>query len=89
MENCFRITELDRQEIESIKALGAGEATEFQQRLALKVIVNKFCRSHDLLFVPGDTHQTAFLNGRAFPGMQILKILNVPISQLTGEPTNG
>ena len=82
---CFYVPDLDKEEILALKAVGAGEADAYNQRLALSVIVNKFCRAHDILYIPGAPDMTTFLNGRAFPGMQILKHLNVPIGQLINE----
>lgn len=79
---CFECPDLDKQEIESLKALGKGEADEFQQKLALAVIVNKFARAHDLPYIPGSFDQSSFISGRAFVGQKILKILNVPIGKL-------
>ena len=76
------VPRLDEDEVIALKALYAGEADSWQQRLALSVITGKFCRSHDILFVPGEPDQTAFMNGRAFPGMQILKVVKVPIGRL-------
>lgn len=82
---CFRCKELDKEEHEAIKALGKGEANPFQQKLALSVIVNKFGRSHDLLYIPGGFDESAFLNGRAYVGQQILKYLKIPVGQLNIE----
>ncbi|WP_372809331.1 hypothetical protein [Litorivivens sp.] len=73
---------LDKDEIIAIKALKTGTASEAQQQLALYVIVNKFARAHDLLYIPGDTHASAFLNGRAFVGAKILETLNIPVGRL-------
>ncbi len=76
------VDELTSDEARAIKAMYAGEANPGQQRLALQVIVNKFSRAQDMLFVPGEHDQTAFLNGRGFVGMQILKVIKVPIGKL-------
>lgn len=73
---------LDEKDVRAVKAMYAGEATPEQQRRVLAVIVNKFSRAQDMLFVPGEHDQTAFLNGRGFVGMQILKMINVPIGKL-------
>lgn len=78
----LRVLALDTDEILALKALYDGNANEYQQRQALTVIVNKFSRAQDVLFIPGAADQTAFLNGRAFVGMQILKYLKVPIGKL-------
>ena len=80
---CFRCEDPDKYEADAIKALGEGAADEYQQKIALNYIVNKLCRSNDVLYVHGNNSlDTAFLNGRAFPGQKILKILKVPIGRL-------
>lgn len=77
---------VSKREHGAIKALYAGEATPEEQQLALKVIVNKFSRTHDLLYVPGSFDGSAFLNGRAYVGQKILKYLNLPVGKLKDEP---
>jgi len=88
-EECFQCRELDKEEHQAIKALQRGDASEYQQRLALKVIINVFSRSHDMLFIPGAADQTVFMNGRAFVGQKILKYLNIPIGKLQEEEHDG
>lgn len=79
---CFQYKELDKHEIRAIKALHAGEATPHQQGLALAVIVNNLSRAQDLLYIPDSFDETAFMNGRAYVGQKILKIINVPTAKL-------
>jgi hypothetical protein len=81
----FRLAPLTKQEVQAIKALKRGDADQYQQRLALKTIVNKFSRAQDLLYIPGNHDATAFINGRAFVGAQILKHLNLPLRVLVTE----
>jgi hypothetical protein len=71
-----------KEEVIALQCLHRGEANEYQQKLALKVIVNDFCRAHDALYIPGSFDQTAFLNGRAFVGQRILKYINIPVGKL-------
>ncbi len=73
---------LTKQEIVALQDLNDGKATEYQQRLALVVIVNKFSRAQDLLYIPDSFDQTALLNGRAFVGQQILKYINIPVGKI-------
>jgi len=82
---CFQTPPLNKLEIEALKALNKGEATEHQQKLALATICNKFSRAQDALYVPGTFDETAFLNGRAFVGQKILKIINLPIGKLIND----
>ena len=67
----------------AIKALYEGKADSYMQQVALDCIVNKICRTNDLLYIPGDNAlDTAFLNGRAFVGQKIKKLAKVPIKFL-------
>ncbi len=50
---CLRCEALTKEEHEALKALNKGEANAYQQKLSLSIIVNKFSRAHDLLYVPG------------------------------------
>lgn len=84
---CFLTEHLDEAEVQSIKALSRGDATEHQQALALHVIVKKLARTHDLHYIPQSPDQTAFLNGRAFVGHRILKIINQPVQESAGKDT--
>ncbi len=79
---CFNCTRATKPEANALKALYEGTATEHQQRLALSVIVHKFSRAQNLLYLPNDPEGTAFINGRGFVGMKILNIINVPIGHL-------
>lgn len=82
---CFLTPTLSKLDVEAIKALNRGDATDHQQRLALAVICNKLSRAQDALYIPGTFDETAFLNGRAFVGQKILKIINLPIGKLINE----
>jgi len=80
--------QLEEIELYALKAVAKGDADEFQQRLAIEVIVNKFSRTHDLTYVEGSFDGTAFLGGRSFVGQLILKCINVPIGKLKEELQN-
>ena len=78
----LKVEKLTKQEIVALQDLNEGIATVYQQKLALMVIVNKFARAQDLLYIPDSFDQTALLNGRAFVGQQILKYINIPVGKL-------
>jgi hypothetical protein len=78
----FVVEPLTKAEVHALRDLHKGEATEHQQHVALYVIINKFSRAQDLLYIPGSFDQTAMLNGRAFVGQQILKYINIPVGKL-------
>lgn len=81
-DECFQVAQVTEEEHVALKMLRAGEADSYQQVLALKVITSQFARTHDILFIPGAADQSAFLAGRAFVGLQILKHLNIPVGKL-------
>lgn len=81
----LKVDALDEFEVRALRACYAGEATPHEQKLVLKVIISKFTRVHDLLYIPGDTHASTFIQGRAFVGANILKILKLPIGALIQE----
>lgn len=66
----------------ALRAVYAGEAEPYQQRLALSVIVNKFSRAQEMLYIPDSQDQTAFINGRAAVGQKVLKYVKLPVGQL-------
>ena len=79
INQCFKVRKVTEAEHSALRALHNGDATEYQQRLALKYIVNSLSRAQDALYIPGSFDETSFLNGRAFVGQNILKLLNVPV----------
>jgi len=85
---CFSCPDLNKEEVQAIKALGNGDASEFQQKLALKIIINVYSRAHDLCYVPDSQDQSAFIAGRAFVGQKILRCLNIPIGKLIPQEVN-
>lgn len=78
----LRVEDLDKHEMYALRALEEGNADAAQQRLALAVILKKFCRTYDLAFVPGKADESAFLAGRQYPGQQIMKYLKLNPTQL-------
>jgi len=82
---CFKCRPLQKAEKQAIKSVAKGEADEYQQRLAISVIVNLFSRTHDLCYVPDSQDQSTFISGRAFVGQKILKTINIPIGKLKEE----
>lgn len=77
----LQVEQVWRHEHEAIKALSEGRADEYQQGLALSVIVNKFSRAHDMGYIPDSFDQTAFLAGRSFVGKQIVKYTKLSVSK--------
>lgn len=61
-------------DVYAIQAVSEGRATPAQQKHALLWILEKAADVYGLSFRPGDTHATAFAEGRRFVGQQIGKL---------------
>lgn len=72
----------DEAEVAAIKAVAAGNASPGQQKLALDWIVHKAARTYDEPFLPGQHDLTMNLLGRRSVGLQIVKLVNVPLRRL-------
>lgn len=68
----------------ALQALQRGDAPPYLQQRALKFIVEKLCGTYDLHYRPGadGPRDTVFALGRAFPGQQIVKLLNINLAEL-------
>jgi len=74
-----RYTRLDAY---AIKAVAEGKATEGQQKRAMQWIIHAAAMTYDETFVAGSPDISANLQGRRAVGLQIVKLINVPIDQL-------
>lgn len=63
----------------ALKAVAAGNASSSQQKRALQWIVHAAAMTYDETFVPGHCDLSDYLAGRRNVGLQIVKLLNVPI----------
>ena len=69
----------------AIKAMAVGEATPDQQQMALAWICNVVCGNNDLSYRPdslGGERATVFADGKRFVGLQINKLVKLPIAEL-------
>lgn len=69
----------------AIKAVAGGTASDDQQRHAMRFIIEQMCATYDLSFRPGASdgdRATAFAEGRRFPGLQLVKLINLPLNAL-------
>lgn len=71
----------------AFKALAMGDADEAQQRRVLDWITVA-TGLKDVSYWPGDTHATAFAEGKRFVGLQVAKMLTMRLEQ-SGEPKEG
>ena len=72
----------DEADVAAVKAVADGNASPGQQKLALAWIVNKAARTYDEPFMPGQADVSVHLMGRRNVGLQIMKLVNVPIKTL-------
>lgn len=61
-------------EVQSIRALYEGKASERQQ-LAILPYILRAAGTHDLSYRPGDSHATAFAEGKRFVGTTLVWML--------------
>lgn len=70
---------------QAIKAVASGAATPEQQIRAFKFFVNDLCDVYGLSFRPGAAdgdRATAFAEGKRWPGLQAIKLLNINLNAL-------
>lgn len=72
----------DEAEVAAVKAVAAGNASPEQQKRALNWIIQKAARTYDEPFMPGQHDLTLNLLGRRNVGLQIVKLINVPVKKL-------
>lgn len=72
----------DEAEVLAVKAVAAGNASPEQQKRALDWIIQKAARTYDEPFMPGQHDLTLNLLGRRNVGLQIVKLINVPVKKL-------
>jgi len=61
-------------EIQALRALYVGKASERQQKAVLPYIL-RAAGTHDQSYRPGDTHATAFAEGKRFVGTTLVWML--------------
>jgi len=74
--------EYEDADIGAFKSLVLGEATEEQQRRALKFIVEEICKTYDLSYRPDSERDSAFAEGKRFVGLQIVKLTKLNLSAM-------
>ena len=70
--------DLTVKEVMAIKSLGAGVGSEDQQKLALEVIIKRFCGYYELTFHEHSERLSAFGEGRRYVGAMIQEALITP-----------
>lgn len=71
----------DLPDASALQALLRGDANEQQQKRALDWIIKSACGTYDLDYRP-DAREHAFVSGRRFVGLEIVKLLHINIGKL-------
>ena len=83
--NPFAPARYDRADAYAIKAVAKGKATEAQQRRAIDWIIRAAAMTYDETFVPGQPDLSDFLAGRRSVGLQVVKLINIPIELIQSD----
>ena len=76
-------------DVAALQAMRRGEATPDQQVRAMEFILESVCDRNGMSFRPGGpegARETDFAEGRRFVGNQIVKLTNLPLSEIKDEP---
>lgn len=68
--------------VAALKAVYGGIASDHQQKLAMDWIIKQAAQIGGQSYRAGDSHATAFLEGRRFVGAQILSLIGMDINAL-------
>lgn len=80
------MTALTDLEWHSVKAMNAGKATEVQQLAFLKAL-QRMCGMSHPSYVPGDSHATAFADGKKSVWYELVGAVERPIPERKRETT--
>ena len=69
----------------ALQSLAQGKAPAHLQQRALKFIVEKLCGTYDLTYFPDSARDSDFAQGKRFPGLQIVKLLNLNLEKVKHE----
>lgn len=76
-------------DVAALQAVYRGQGSEDQQRRAMEWVIKQAANMPGISFRAGDSHATAFLEGRRFVGAQILSLLGLNLSELKKRTDNG
>ena len=78
----FLPVKYDVEDIGALQAVMEGRAEPHQQQRAMTWIVNNACGTYDMDYRP-DARDHAFISGRRFVGLQIVKMLKLNAAAFT------
>lgn len=79
---CLQEGRISSQQVRALRALEEGEANPYEQKLALKTIIDNFCGTYQRSFLPGKPDESIFMQGRQYPGQRIFHYLKLDPTEL-------
>ena len=76
--------EYEAQHVSAVQLLEQGECPPHLQKEFLRWLVEDVCRTYDMSYRV-ESHDTAFAEGRRFPGNQVIKMLKLDASKVRRE----
>jgi hypothetical protein len=76
-------------DVAAVQALHRGDATDEQQRRALRYLIENLCGTYDLAYRPASPRDTDFALGKAWVGQQLVKLLHINVQALKEDPSSG
>jgi hypothetical protein len=80
--NPWKPAKWDYPDAAAIQALAQGNATEGQQKRALRFIVEGLCATYDMSYRPDSQRDTDFAEGKRHVGNQIVKLTKVNLNAM-------
>lgn len=74
--------------IYAMRAMAQGTASEGQQKLAFAWVINVACRVDESTHWPGDSHTTAYLEGRRSIAADIVRLIKAKPGKEKDTPSN-
>jgi hypothetical protein len=65
----------------AVKAVANGIASEEQQKRAARWIINTLCETYGMSYRPQSDRDTTFAEGKRHVGLQIVKLVNMPLDR--------
>jgi hypothetical protein len=78
----FKPPQYDASISTAVQQMEQGECEPHLQIKLLNWLIVEACKTYDLSYRPGDTHDTAFAEGRRFVGLELVKMLKLEPGKL-------
>lgn len=75
-------TAYEAEDVYALQNLAKGKAGEHQQIKLLNFIVHRLCGTYQPTFIPDSERETAFAEGKRNVGLELVKLINLPVEQL-------